>query len=147
MIEEIVNESVEQQYLVEKTKGDISISVIPLKEEAVNIEASVKEAVQASLKKKEITADVKVSTEHAQTLEKAKQVNLSVNKYLLFEEFNQKGINLDIEEYGKQSISVIKNMGDKLLQEQDLSEENSGETAGKSPGSHEKQTKSTDTKK
>jgi hypothetical protein len=115
IVKEIVEQSVKQNYLSKTEKGAVVISVIPLKENASNFENSIQDVVKASLEINKVQAEVNVSSETKRVLEKAKQVNLSINKYLLYEDLKNKGIDLNIDVFRNQSIVQIKKIREALL--------------------------------
>jgi hypothetical protein len=131
VVTEIVDQSVNQNYLKKTEKGAVAITVIPLKEDAHSLENIIQHVVQASLQAKGVQAEIQVVTETKRTLEKAKEINLSINKYRLYEGLKSKGIEVDLDVLRGQSIVQINRLEGPSSEQ--MTEKETDRAEGKSP--------------
>jgi hypothetical protein len=117
LVSEIVDQSVKQNFLKKTDKGLVSISVIPLSEKVVQVNQDIQLAVEKSLQVHKIDAKVSVKSETIQVLDKAQELQLSVNKFRLYEELKAEGITIELDALRKQSILQINQLKEADLKE------------------------------
>jgi hypothetical protein len=123
LMTEIVNQSVQQNYLKQTEKGMVSISIVPLKEKVETMDIDIHKIVKTSLQLHSVDAEVLVKLVKKQDLEKAKELNLSINKFQLYEELKAEGIYLPVELFHEQSVLQIKKIEATYLKEKITKEE------------------------
>jgi hypothetical protein len=95
MINSIIDRCVEQHYLKPDQKGIITTTIIPLTPDNKLDQTAVSTAFNNALSENHIEAQVQISVDEKNTLDKAHQLQLSVNKYKLYEQLQQNGQNDD----------------------------------------------------
>lgn len=109
MTEKIV--TVSKRYFNQHDKGLISTTIVNLKDlTAIHFESNLKETIENQLHNHQVIAEVKVFNETKEYYDQAQFMNLSVNKYRLYETLNKKGIVSGIKEIKEKSLWQLENM-------------------------------------
>jgi hypothetical protein len=109
-INSIIDRCVEQHYLKPDQKGNITTTIIPLTSDNKLDQTAVSAAINNALSDNHIKAQVHISVDEKNTLDKANQLQLSINKYKLFKQLQQNGITVPIEDVRQQSIKELLNL-------------------------------------
>jgi hypothetical protein len=109
ILDALIHIAVEKNYLKKNEEGMVSLTVVPLKSNSKPIDKEIKETVEQSLKTNSITTVVSVKNGSKKLLNEARNVNLSINKYQIYKESKEKGINISLDELREKSIAFILN--------------------------------------
>lgn len=124
MVQLIIGQCVTQHYLSSSLQGLVTTTIIPIGGEHKLTQSELQSIIQNSLNQNSVTANVNVSMGSKEIFNTAHQLNLSVNKYVIYEQFKEKGIPVSVETV--QSTPIMK------LLEQDQRQSNNGQ--GKDQG-------------
>ncbi|MDL4840591.1 anti-sigma-I factor RsgI family protein [Aquibacillus rhizosphaerae] len=105
ILEEIITVAINENYLSETENGLVNLTVIPLENKNELKLDEIEETVRNSLRTNVITADVSVDNGSKDLIEESRKVNLSINKYQLYKQFRQKGIDVDVDNLRENPIA------------------------------------------
>ncbi|OIJ22397.1 hypothetical protein BKP45_07105 [Anaerobacillus alkalidiazotrophicus] len=109
MTEKIV--TVSKRYFHQHDKGLISTTIVNLKDlTTIHFENNLKETIENQLHNHQVIAEVKVFNETKEYYDQAQYMNVSVNKYRLYETLNDKGIVSGIKDIKEKSLWQLENM-------------------------------------
>ncbi|KUO58993.1 MAG: hypothetical protein APF84_05930 [Gracilibacter sp. BRH_c7a] len=109
--EKVIIAAKENGYLQSTEEEIVSITVIPLDEGLEPLDIDIEEELNRSLKDNSIKSDLVVSQGSNEMYQEAKGLNLSVNKFLLYQELYAQGIVHSPEEVRDKTIPQIREMG------------------------------------
>jgi hypothetical protein len=112
LLEEMVSRFVKEGYLSKDKDGMITTSIVPLQVNGQDISIekiseSIQGHIQQSLEKHSVMAQVTVTNDLQEYLEKAHQMKLSINKYKLYKRFVEKELDITLEEVRTGSVSQL----------------------------------------
>ncbi len=117
-IDKVINDMVvrlkDEQYLSADTPAIITATWIGLQDHSISNELrSVEKIFSHSLGENHVEAEMEVYVENEQYYKEAKEVNLSVNSYRLYQEMINDEVVVDINEVQNKSIKEIRQMAEK----------------------------------
>lgn len=126
VLEEVLEQSIQQEYLQHLEQGNVTITVVPKTKQKESIEKAIEDVVAASLESHTVEADVSVKTGKSSVLEEAHKLNLSVNKYELYNELKEKGSKPDVETIRELPIGKVKEKYEPAAERVNSSEKENG---------------------
>ncbi|MCT2536642.1 hypothetical protein NC661_06305 [Aquibacillus koreensis] len=119
VLDDIIQISVEKRYLNQTKKGLVALTVVPLKEPSNFETEKVKRSVEKSVLNRSISADVSVKSGTKDLVQQSHNENLSINKYSMYKELEEKQVDVTVEEVRDHSMgSVLERVS--RLEEQDV---------------------------
>ncbi|WP_330948472.1 anti-sigma-I factor RsgI family protein [Virgibacillus sp. MG-45] len=118
-LDEVVTNSVKKHYLSKEHNNRIAITVVSLgkDEHSLPSEKVLEQKVQQSLKAHAIASVVTIRKGNKNLLEEARNVNLSLNKYQVYDELNKLGVRVSVKDSREKSISTILNENKQNIKE------------------------------
>ncbi len=110
-LESIVGKSISNGYLVQEKTGFIKITVISMQGNGFQYENRIRTTLQGLLEKRKIDAMLEIGTASAGILEEARRSNLSVNRYILYQDLIEKGIDVTAEDAANMPLKELKDFG------------------------------------
>jgi hypothetical protein len=97
IIHSIIAQCAKKHYISSDGNALVSTTIIPTRDEGKLTPNQVEYMVHSSLKEHKVTADVKVEVGSKQLLKVAHENNLSVNKYKVFKDYQDNGVDVSPE--------------------------------------------------
>lgn len=110
IVDEIMNQSVELGYLSDANDGLITAAIISNEQTEIKLASNIKSTIEQHLSRHQIQAEITISEENMATFDKAQQLNISVNKYVIYDRMNRQGFNIQVDEIAKNPIASLLQM-------------------------------------
>jgi hypothetical protein len=110
IIEEMMNQSVELGYLTKAEDGLITATIVTNERTEQKIATDIRSTINHHLNTHQIQANVTISQESMEIIKDAQQLDVSVNKYVIYDRMNRQGFNIPIEEIKTKSIASLLQM-------------------------------------
>jgi hypothetical protein len=112
ILEEMITRLVQEGYLSKDKDGMLTTSIVPLHQngQELNIEKiseTMQGHIQQSLERHSIMAQFTITSDQQENLEKAHQMELSINKYKLYQRFVETKLDITLEEVRTGSVSQL----------------------------------------
>jgi hypothetical protein len=132
-LDDILSRSVEEGYLNKHTNGMVTTSIVPLDQNGQNINVdriseNIQDHMKQSLEKAGVYAQFTVTSDQQEILEEAHQMELSINKYKLYQRFAEKELDITLEEVRTESVSQLLEL-EKAKEDQLKQKENENQAA------------------
>ena len=103
----IIGNCIRYGYLKPEKKGFVKISVISMNGKSFGYENVIKDSLQSLLKNNDIKAALEIGNASEDTLQKAHQAKISVNRYILYRNITEKGLDITLEEARKLPLQQL----------------------------------------
>lgn len=107
LVEEIMDQSLELGYLSLTNDGLITTALITNERTENKLASDIRSTIEQHLNTHHIQAEVTLTQEDMDTFTNAQQLNISVNKYVIYDRMNRQGFNIQVDEINNNSISSL----------------------------------------
>ncbi|HEY9062669.1 MAG TPA: hypothetical protein VIO64_19545 [Pseudobacteroides sp.] len=144
-MELIIAECIEQNYLKQHEANLITTTIIPLQKFNKIKEIEVENTINESLSSHYTSATINVFTGKEEIIEEAHKFSISINKYRIYKELKDRGINITLDETKNKTLKDLLSLENKFKSNRN-SEINQPQTGGNSNGYNNSVTNSYESK-